>query len=255
MFVSVALSDRSRHRVECANEIVAACTCAAFVMQMSEVEAELLDRTSPVCRSPVHLHSLFASTGLSVQGSPNSRARAVSTLRAGLEELHTPRSMMSIDNSMSADSNPCVALSSSPPEQCEVIQSVVGGGAITFEETTSSPSTTPGSSSGRSSHSVLSTFSFDSGSDISLDEADIQANYPTPHGRLTVYAHGRESCGRPSIALCRVTTGARHRVLQPIDDNLQDDSPAPAMPESVAVMRRRLTDQGAVHLPTAMDEH
>jgi hypothetical protein len=51
-----------------------------------------------------------------------------------------------------------------------------------------------------------------------------------------------------------VTTGALRRVLQPADGNCQDDSPAPAMRDSVTMVRQKVTDEGDMQLAFSTDE-
>lgn len=243
------------------------CLC---VTQISELEAELLDHTSPL-----RLNSPYAPTSeLSAQELSPSRRCSSSPLRTAGGEARTPCSAMSIDEPASASSSVSDAGPSSPPEPCGVLPSAMAAAAMAPEGDTTSPT----SSCAPSPRSALSTFSFDSGSDVSLDEDGLQAECQTPHGRLTVYTHGRVSAGRPSIAFsgglipiisrasvdgqagathaASVPTAASRRVLQPVNGNSQDDSPAPAMPASVTMMRRKeLTrDEGPVQLTISTDE-
>lgn len=140
---------------------------------------------------------------------------------------------------------------------------------MTADEDASSPTRELTSSCGQS---PLSTFSFDSGSDVSLGEDENQPENQTPHGRLTAYTHGREFTGRASIAFCAgripiesnsgagegdpvpVSTKGIRRVLHAVNGNSQDDSPAPAMRDSVTMIRRQeLPDEG-VQLTINPDE-
>lgn len=232
---------------------------AASVTQISELEAELLNTTSPL-----QLNSPYAASELSAQELSPSRGCTSFPARADADEARTPCSAMSMDEPASASSSVSGVEPSSSPEPCVVLHSAMAAAATAAEGDTMSQT----SSCGLSPRSALSTFSFDSGSDVSLDEDGIQAECQTPHGRLTVYTHGRVSAGRPSMACsgglfpiksrasagglvgathaASAPTAALRRVLQPVDVNSQDDSPAPAVPDSVTMMRRKeLADKGA----------
>ncbi len=243
---------------------------STVVMQISELEEELEDHTSPISASRARLDSSYATTRFSAEESTASRRCASCSVLAAADENHSPSSMMSIDDPTSAGSKHFAAELCSPPESCGVLSSALAAAAMKADGDASSP--TRAAETPNCGQSPVSTFSFDSGSDVSLDEHENQPENQTPHGRLTVYTHGRKFTGRPSIAACAgripvissgpgevdpatVSTKGIRQVLHAMDGNSQDDSPAPAMRDSVTMMRRQeLRDGGSMQLTISPDE-
>eukprot|EP01043_Picozoa_sp_COSAG02_P016165 COSAG02_NODE_706_length_18259_cov_10.340253_11_plen_301_part_00 len=245
---------------------------STVVMQISELEEELTDRTGPISVSPARLDSSYATSRFSAEESSTSRRCGSCSVLAGADEKHSPSSMMSIDDPTSAGSKHSGTGLCSPPEPCGVLSFALAAASMAADGDASSPTRAVEPPS--CGQSPLSTFSFDSGSDVSLDEGDNQQEDQTPHGRLTVYTHGRKFTGRPSIAVCTgripvassgpgavdphpapATTKGIRRVLQAMNGNSRDDSPAPAMRDSVTMLRRQeLLDEGSMQLTISPDE-
>jgi hypothetical protein len=271
------------------------------LLQMAELETELADQESPCC-SPGPFEG--AEQGAETRCGHEDHLPHASPQQLGMSASEagtagTPGSAMSLDEpttTICTGANTPQPSGRPPPSEqyavpsTAIIAAAAAAAAAAEEEEAQSPGGSPtdaspmrqrsiataeessplASVSGRSCRSIMSTFSFDSGSDVSPEEVlDEEENHDpdSPHGRLTVYTHGRPSAaflragisaslpstsrragggagaGAKPLAAAAVLSSRVSRILHPMDVPMLS-SPSPAVQDTAGdTMQRKVRVQ------------